>query len=188
MLAAMRLALAFALFVALIPRGAFAANFEIISPAFKDGDAVTSIFAFTGSANDGTPCGGGGQSPPLAWSGAPDGTKSYALVVFDPEGASGAGVAHWVYYGIPAEVSALPEGIGSSPNPPYVNGINVTGKPGYRGFCPPHGQTPHHYLLTLFATDLAPDALAPGLTRAQLLAALDKHVLSLTSIVARFGR
>jgi Raf kinase inhibitor-like YbhB/YbcL family protein len=187
MLAILRL-IVFALVVALVPRLALADTFNVISPAFKDGDSVSSIFAFNGVGNDGTPCGGGGQSPPLAWSGAPDGTKSYALIVFDPEGASGAGVAHWVFYGIPPEVSALPEGIGSSPNPPYVNGINVSGKPGFRGFCPPHGQTPHHYLLTVFATDLAPDALAAGLTRAQLLAALDKHVLSLTSIVARFGR
>jgi Raf kinase inhibitor-like YbhB/YbcL family protein len=180
--------LALALVLAFAPSAAFADTFQVFSPAFRDGDFVSALFAANGVAADGSSCGGGGQSPPLAWSGAPDGTKSFALVAFDPEGQFGLGVVHWVVYGIPPEVSALPQGSGSAFSPPYVNGLHQSGQPGYRGFCPPKGQSPHHYLLTVYATDLAPGALAPGLTRAQLLAALDKHVLSATSIVARFGR
>ena len=180
--------LALALVLAFAPSAAFADTFQVVSPAFRDGDFVSALFAANGVAADGSSCGGGGQSPPLAWSGAPDGTKSFAIVAFDPEGRFGLGVVHWVLYGIPPEVSALPQGAGSSSSPPYVNGLQQYGQPGYRGFCPPRGAAPHHYLLTVYATDLAPGALAPGLTRAQVLAAFDKHVLSATSIVARFGR
>jgi Raf kinase inhibitor-like YbhB/YbcL family protein len=180
--------IALALAVALVPTVARADVFQVVSPAFHDGDVVTSTFAFDGIGVDNTPCGGGGQSPPLAWSGAPDGTKSFAVIAFDPDGRGGLGVAHWVLYGIPPTVNVLPQGIGSAPTAPYVGGANQFGKPSFRGFCPPKGQSPHHYLLTVYALDLAPDALAPGLTRAQLLDAFNNHVLRSTSIVARYVR
>jgi Raf kinase inhibitor-like YbhB/YbcL family protein len=174
--------------LAAAPAAAFAATFQVSSPAFNDGDVLPLTFAFDGIGIDNTQCGGQAQSPPLIWTGAPDGTKSFAVVVFDPDGFNGLGVAHWVMYGIPPTVSALPQGAGSVATLPYVNGMQGYGKPGFRGFCPPKGQSLHHYVMTVYALDLAPDALAPGLTRDALLAAFKGHVLRASSIVGRFGR
>ena len=171
-----------------VPLAATAATFQISSPAFADGDILPLTFAFDGIGIDKTACGGAAQSPPLAWTGTPDGTKSFAVTAFDPDGFNGLGVAHWVLYGIPATVSALPQGAGTPPSLLYVSGTHEYGARGFRGFCPPKGQSPHHYVLTVYALDLAPDALRPGLTRAELLAALNGHILRASSIVGRFGR
>ena len=170
------------------PVFAAAATFQISSPAFADGDMLPVTFAFEGIGSDNPPCGGSGQSPPLSWTGAPDGTNSFAVTAFDPDGLNGLGVVHWVLYGIPASVSALPQGAGTPSAQMYVSGIQQFGTRGFRGFCPPKGQSLHHYLLTVYALDLAPDALKPGLTRADLLTALGGHVLRASSIVGRFGR
>jgi Raf kinase inhibitor-like YbhB/YbcL family protein len=93
-----------------------------------------------------------------------------------------------VLYGIPPTVSSLPQGIGSGATIPYVSGLHQYGKTGFRGFCPPKGQSLHHYVLTVYALDLAPDAIPAGLTREALYAALKGHILRASSIVGRFGR
>lgn len=180
--------LVLALVVVAVPVAARAATFQVTSPAFRDGDVLPATFAFDGTGIDGTPCGGGNQSPPLAWTGAPDGTRSFAVVAFDPDGFNGLGVAHWVLYGIPPSVASLAQGAGTMATVAYVSGTHEYGQTGFRGFCPPKGQSIHHYVLTVYALDLAPDALESGLTRAALLAALKGHVLRASSIVGRYGR
>jgi len=175
-----------ALGLAAVP--AAAATLQIASPAFADGDIMPGTYAFEGVDAANAPCGGSGQSPPLAWSGAPDGTQSFAVTAFDPDGQNGLGAVHWVLYGIPASVSALPQGAGTAAARLYVSGTQQFGTLGFRGFCPPKGQSLHHYLMTVYALDLAPDALPPALTRADLLTALKGHILRASSIVGRFGR
>lgn len=159
------------------------AAFVVISPDVQD-DGLAPV------AGAQPACGGGSNaSLPLAWSGAPDGTKSYAIVLTDVDNWKSAGVAaHWVAYGIPASVSSVPEGFGSPTSPEYVSGLNFTNIPGYRGYCPPKTDEPHHYVYTVLATDLAPQALPPALTREGLTEALKGHTLAGSSIVVRYGQ
>jgi Raf kinase inhibitor-like YbhB/YbcL family protein len=134
------------------------------------------------------PCGGKDLSPALAWSGTPAGTASFAITIFDQDGQKGQGVSHWVAYGIAPTVTSIPTGFGSAPSPAYVGGNNTRGVPLYTGACPPVGDAPHHYLITLYALDLAPSAPAPGLTRDTFFPAIKGHVLGVTSFVGTYAR
>ena len=140
--------------------------FVVSSPGLADGGTLDSSHA--ASANN---CGGGNVSPPLQWRNAPAGTKSYAVTLFDPDGAKGLGIVHWVLYGV-APSTTVSLGAGASQPPGSVAGTNRTGGTGYYGPCPPVGDDPHHYLAQVYALDLPPDALPPGLTRKALFAAI----------------
>ncbi len=145
--------------------------------------------SLTGAGLDGhADRGGKNISPGLAWSGAPKTTASYALTIWDQDGQKGQGVSHWVAYGIAPTVTSLPTGFGSAPSPAFVGGLNTRNAPLYTGACPPVGDAPHHYLITLYALDLAPTALAPGLTREAFFPAIKGHVLGVTSFVGTYAR
>jgi len=131
-------------------------------------------------------CVGENISPPLAWSNVPDGTKSFALLLFDPEGRAPAGVSHMVLYGIPADVKGFAEGELSQPSEKFVGGKNLMGTGTYFGPGTPPNTDWHHYTFTLVATDLDPKALQPGLTREELAAALKDHVKGSAGLVTRF--
>ena len=166
--------------------GAFAAEvFTLASPAFKDGTlmAQKNAGAVKGNAN----CVGENVSPPLAWANPPAGTKSYALLMFDPEGRPPGGVSHWVAYGIPASVTGFAEGEVSKPSDKYVGGTSTMKLSNYFGPCTPPG-APHHYTFTLMATDLEPTALKPGLTRDEVIKALDGHVKVATGLIGTFSK
>jgi Raf kinase inhibitor-like YbhB/YbcL family protein len=135
-------------------------------------------------------CVGENISPPLAWSNVPDGTKSFALLLFDPEGRAPAGVSHMVVYGIPADVKGFAEGELSKPSDKFVGGKSLMGLGTYFGPGTPPNTDWHHYTFTLVATDLDPKALQPGLTREELAAALinplQNHVKGSAGLVTRF--
>jgi Raf kinase inhibitor-like YbhB/YbcL family protein len=131
-------------------------------------------------------CVGENISPPLAWSGVPEGTKSFALLLFDPEGRAPAGVSHMVVYGIPASVTGFAEGELSQPSDKFVGGKSTMEKAVYFGPGTPPNTDWHHYTWTLVATDLDPKALQPGLTREELAAALKDHVKGSAGLVTRF--
>ena len=131
-------------------------------------------------------CVGENISPPLAWSNVPDGTKSFALLLFDPEGRAPAGVSHMVLYGIPADVKGFAEGELSKPSDKFVGGKSTMGLGVYFGPGTPPNTDWHHYTFTLVATDLDPKALQPGLTREELAAALKDHVKGSAGLVTRF--
>ncbi len=133
-------------------------------------------------------CGGKELSPALAWSGAPATTMSYAITMWDQDGQKGLGVSHWVAYGIPATTTSIPVGFGSAPSPAYVGGTNTRKTTTYLGACPPVGDTAHHYLITVYALDLAPTALAPGLAREAFFPAIAGHVVGVTSYVGLYSR
>jgi Raf kinase inhibitor-like YbhB/YbcL family protein len=131
-------------------------------------------------------CVGENVSPPLVWSGVPEGTKSFALLLFDPEGRAPAGVSHMVVYGIPADVKGFAEGELSQPSDKFVGGKSTMEKSVYFGPGTPPNTDWHHYTWTLVATDLEPKALQPGLTREELTAALKDHVKGSAGLITRF--
>jgi Raf kinase inhibitor-like YbhB/YbcL family protein len=149
--------------------------FRITSPAFADGSAVPVRHT----------CDGENLSPRLTWSGAPDTTRAFALIVDDPDAPRGT-FTHWVLYDIPPETTELAEGIqGGSIG---ISGTNSFGKTGYGGPCPPPGDEAHRYRFTLHALDLPSFALSPPVTREDLDAKLTTHVLATTQLIGKYQR
>lgn len=131
-------------------------------------------------------CTGENVSPALAWARAPAATRSFVILMDDQAGRAGLGVNHWVAYGIRADAKGLAEGASLASPLPFVAGRNSLGL-AYLGPCPPRGNAPQHYVYTLIATSLEPDALAPGLDRAAVLEALKGgKALGAASLVLRF--
>jgi hypothetical protein len=134
----------------LFASGVQAADFEATSPTFVDGKFLPAAHVLEGFG-----CHGGNRSPAIAWSGAPPGTKSFAVTLYDPDAPTGSGWWHWTVFNIPAAVASLPEGAGSPTGPGLpdgaIQGRTDFGAPGFGGACPPEGDPPHHYVLTVWA-------------------------------------
>ena len=122
-------------------------------------------------------------SPELRISGVPEGTRSLAVVCHDPDAPMLHGFTHWVVYGIPATVTAIPEGGGGE----YEQGGTDFGKTGYGGPAPPPGHGTHHYYFWVYALDEEIGA-APTLTRAELLDRMDGHVIEQNRLVGTYER
>jgi Raf kinase inhibitor-like YbhB/YbcL family protein len=123
---------------------------QLRSTAFSDGAVIPRRFT----------CDGENLSPPLEWSGAPSGTRSFALVCDDPDAPSGT-FHHWAAYDIPADQAALQEGVSRATRAgAFKQAISDFDRPGYGGPCPPHGHGPHHYQFLIFA--LSVDHLPVG--------------------------
>jgi Raf kinase inhibitor-like YbhB/YbcL family protein len=121
---------------------ALAATPEVTSSSFANQGVIPAPHG--GTAGD---CGGQGVSPQIGWSKLPAGSKSVAILAFDPDGAKGLGVSHWVAYNIAAERGQLKEGEGQTDGAGVTLGRNVAGQTVYRGMCPPVGDAPHPYIL-----------------------------------------
>ena len=134
---------------------------------FKDGERLATKMAGNNKSNPN--CVGENVSPALSWANPPAGTKSYALLMFDPEGRPPGGVTHWVAYGIPASVTGFAEGEVSKQTDKYVGGKSTD--EACRTISAPARRPapPHHYTFMLIATDLEPTALQPGMTRENML-------------------
>jgi Raf kinase inhibitor-like YbhB/YbcL family protein len=128
-------------------------------------------------------------SPPLKWGQPPEGAKELALICDDPDAPIGT-FDHWVIWGMPAALPDLPEAVPKLENPPAVGGAkqgkNGFGKIGYGGPCPPRGK-PHHYHFRLYALDTAID-LKPGSTKADLLKAMEGHIIGHAELVGLYAR
>jgi Raf kinase inhibitor-like YbhB/YbcL family protein len=132
---------------------------------------------------------GGKISPPVAWTAGPVGTKSYAVVVDDPD-AKPQLVNHWIVFNLGADITALPEGVPGDPAlvlPKAAQGTNTRGSVGFTGPHPPAGDPAHHYHFQIFALDKLLD-LPPAPDREQLLASMRGHVLAAGEIVGTFRR
>ena len=164
--------------------------FSLTSTTFKDGTMMPKNAAnSTANAPTNPNCVGENVSPQFSWTGVPEGTKSFVLTMFDPEGRAPSGVSHWVAYGIPASVTGFAEGEVSKPSDKYVGGKSTQGVGFYSGPCTPPGTTPHHYTFVLIATDFDPKELPPGLTRDELIAKFGPppaHVKGSTGMVGLF--
>lgn len=153
---------------------------SLTSPAFKDGDPIPVQFT----------CDGANRSPALAWSGAPDGVASYALIVEDPD-APGGTFIHWVLYDIPGSVHAIPEGMAKAPTVAALGGARqgetgFRGTPGYGGPCPPKGAA-HHYHFRLFALDRSL-GIPSGASRDDIVHAMRGHELARGELVGTYTR
>ena len=149
---------------------------------------TSSSFAANGEIPVRHTCQGKDVSPPLSWSGAPDGTRSFALIVDDPDApdprAPRMTWVHWVLYNVPAETSELPEDVTDLP-PGTLQGLNDWKRPGYGGPCPPIGR--HRYFHKLYALDTElPDLGRP--TKARVEAAMEGHVLASAELVGTYEK
>ena len=154
---------------------------SISSPAFAAGDSIPPLY--TADGDD--------ISPPLAWDGAPAGTKSLALVVDDPDAPDPAAPkrtwVHWVLYNLPPDCEGLAEGVGGNDLPPgTVEGTNDWGRIGYGGPAPPVGE--HRYFHKLYALDvMLPDVLGHA-TKAALEKAMEGHVLAKAELIGLYRK
>lgn len=124
---------------------------QLRSDSFDDGDYLGAEFVL--SEDYGFGCGGGNRSPHLGWSGAPHGTKSFAVTCYDPDAPTGSGFWHWLVVNIPPDVSELVLGSGDGSGIPEgaLQTRTDFGQPGWGGPCPPEGDHPHRYLFTIHA-------------------------------------
>lgn len=157
----------------------------LASPGRADNAMLERPFAGRNPANPN--CVGENLSPALAWTGVPKGTQSFAIVVDDQAGRAGLGVNHWTAYGMAATLRGLPQGAAAQRPAAFVPGTNTLNDKAYLGPCPRKGNAPQHYVFTLIATSLPPDALPEGLTKAQLMEALQGKALAAGSLVLRFA-
>ena len=155
-------------------------NMKLTSPAFESHTRMAG--KFTCDAED--------ISPALAWSSAPEGTRSFALIVDDPDAPDPANPqmtwVHWVLYNIPETVSALPENVQDKDLAPgTLQGLNDWKKTGYGGPCPPIGE--HRYFFKFYALDtVLPDLSHP--TKAKLEKAMEGHILSKAELIGLYQR
>jgi len=155
-------------------------SFALRSPSFEHQGAIPAKHT----------CEGSDAAPALAWSDPPAGTKSFALIVDDPDApdprAPKMTWVHWVLYNVPASARALPEAATAADLPPGAReGLNDWKRPGYRGPCPPIGR--HRYFHKLYALDdELPDLREP--TKAQLEAAMQGHVLAEAQLVGTYEK
>jgi Raf kinase inhibitor-like YbhB/YbcL family protein len=157
--------------------GRSAMAFELQSPAFAPGQDIPATHT----------CDGRDTSPALRWTTPPSGTRSFALIVDDPDAPVGTWV-HWVLYRIPVTVRELPEGVAARETVPGAgtHGVNDFGTIGYGGPCPPRGPA-HRYVFTLYALD-AELSLPSGTTKAALLKAIEGHILGQAELMGRYRR
>jgi Raf kinase inhibitor-like YbhB/YbcL family protein len=134
--------------------------------------------------------GGENRSPSLRWSGAPEGTASFAVTCYDPDAPTTVGFVHWVVGNIPAEVTELAPGAGTSESLPAgaVSGFTDWGVSAYGGMAPPEGDEPHHYRFTVLALDVANLDIAETTTLAMLRFSTLGHVLAEGTLTGRYGR
>jgi Raf kinase inhibitor-like YbhB/YbcL family protein len=166
---------------------AHGAEFKLTSPDIGPDKPLAQDFVFAGFG-----CTGGNQSPALAWSGAPTGTKSFAVALFDPDAMNGRGFWHWLMLNIPSSVTSLARDAGRNDGSKAPNGAsqvkNGFRASGYSGSCPPPTDEPHGYVMTVYALkvdklDVPADATSPA-----MLEQVEANSLGKASLSYKFGR
>ncbi|HTY21869.1 MAG TPA: YbhB/YbcL family Raf kinase inhibitor-like protein [Desulfomonilaceae bacterium] len=151
-------------------------NMEVKSTAFQEGAMIPKLYT----------CDDKDISPPLSWSGLPAGVKSIALIMDDPDAPVGTWV-HWVLFNIPPDTTGLAENMPRTASLPNgaKHGNNSWSNLGYGGPCPPGGT--HRYYFKVYALDVVL-ALSTGVTKAQLLKAMEGHILAEGQLMGRYTR
>ena len=147
--------------------------FSISSPAFVSGGDIPRQYT----------CDGEGISPHVLWTRAPDGTRSFVLIVDDPDAPRGT-FTHWVVFDVPADHTDIPSG--TRADAVGLSGRNSMGKAGYMGPCPPSGT--HRYFFRLSALDIATLGLTAGATRETVERAMVGQVLGTAELMGRYQR
>lgn len=154
-----------------IPSAGPAPTFVLTSDAFAHEGVIPKKFS----------CDGQNISPRLQWSGAPSNTKSFALVMDDPDAPIGT-FTHWVAFDIVATQTEIREGVTSVGK----SGKNSAGRTGYTGPCPPTGT--HRYFFTLYALDLQTLGVSEGATRNDVEKAMSGHILAQAQLMGKYSR
>ena len=157
-------------------------SFSLVSPDFSEGDSLPR-WARSGIAG----AGGEDRSPTLHWEGAPSGTRSYALTVYDPDAPTGSGWWHWAVYNIPSSISSLPADAGNPAAGLLPAGAitlpNEIRLERYLGAAPPPGNGEHRYFFTVTALDVERLEIADGSTPAILGFTMREHVIARAQLV-----
>ena len=164
-----------------------AGGFKLASPEIKANGVIPKSFEFNGFG-----CAGENKSPALKWSGAPAGTKSFAVTAYDPDAPTGSGWWHWMVINIPADVSELPAGAGAVdsktlPAGAVQNRIDY-GVHGWGGVCPPQGDHPHRYIFTVHALKTEKIDVPADATAALTGFMINANTLGKASFKATYGR
>jgi len=137
-------------------------------------------------------CSGANKSPQLYWENAPKDTKSFAITIHDPAAPTGSGWWHWVVFDIPANVTEIKQGAGSTSKQLLPAGAIQSntdfGQPGYGGPCPPVGDAPHPYIITIYALKTAKLGLDKNASAAYVGFALNNNLISKASLIVYYKR
>jgi Raf kinase inhibitor-like YbhB/YbcL family protein len=158
------------------------AALRVTSSSFAEGATIPMDNVFTG-------CGGKNTAPQLSWSGAPEGTKSFAITCFDPDAPTGSGYWHWLAFNIPSDVTSFDAGAGNDEHPAGGDsGYCDYGMTSYGGPCPPKGDPAHRYIFTVYALDIDKIQGANAKTTgASLVFMMRGHLLATGTLTAKFG-
>ena len=161
-------------------------KFTLTSPDITNGQRIDAAQVYNRFG-----CAGGNVSPALSWSNPPAGTKSFALLVHDPDAPTGNGWWHWVVYDIPPDVTSLPADAGDPAKglmpPGAEQGKSDFGTPGYGGPCPPPGK-PHHYYFRLYALKVPKLEIPADATAAAIDVNVNRNSLGKAEIMGLYGR
>jgi len=151
-------------------------SLKLKSTAFEEGELIPSKYS----------CDGVNVSPPLEWTNVPDGTKSFALILDDPDAPAKTWV-HWVIYNLPANQRKLEEHLPTDERLKNgaLHGLSDYQKHGYKGPCPPSGT--HRYYFKLYALDSVLN-LSPSLTKQQLVSAMQGHIIEKAELVGKYSK
>ncbi len=162
------------------------AAFDVRSDDISDGGKLPNEHVFNDWGMTGD-----NLSPHLTWSGAPDGTRSYAVTCFDPDAPTPSGFWHWVVADLPATTTTLPRGAGAADGsalpPPAFSVTNDTGMAGYSGAAPPAGDIAHRYFFVVHAVDIATLGIGPEASPAVVSFNLAFHTLGRGMVVPVFS-
>lgn len=166
---------------------ASAAEFQLMSSDIGPDKPLAQDFVFSGFG-----CTGANQSPALSWRGAPEGTKSYAVALFDPDAMQGRGFWHWLVVNIAAGTSSLSRDAGKNDGSKLPAGAvqikNGFRASGYSGSCPPPTDEPHGYVMTVYALKVSMLEVPAEATAPAMLAAIEANSLGKASLTYRYGR
>lgn len=167
---------------------AFAAEaFTLTSAEIKPGATIANAQVFNGVS-----CSGDNVSPSLAWKGAPAGTKSFAVTVYDPDAPTGSGWWHWVVFNLPAATTSIPLGAGEKSGaklpPGAVQGRTDFGAPGWGGPCPPPGDKAHRYVFTVYALKTEKIDVPPDASAALVGFMIHANTIGKASFTGKYGR
>lgn len=178
--------LAFAV-LPLIAPAANAAPFRLSSLDVKDGEELTSAQVFNGFG-----CKGENRSPALQWSAPPAGTKSLAVTMYDPDAPTGSGWWHWLVVNLPAETSRLPANAGVEDSKTLPGAALQTrtdyGQTAFGGACPPVGDKPHRYVVTLWALDVESLPVKAEMSGAMVGYYLHQHAIGTATLTPTYQR
>lgn len=158
-----------------------APSFEVTSTDVSDGATLP-----TAQVSGKLGAGGEDVSPQLSWSGAPEGTKSYAITIYDPDAPTASGFWHWAAFNVPADVTELPSGASGGLPAGAVELRNDAAFPGYVGAAPPPGHGPHHYWTVVHAVDVESLDIPAEASPAFLGFTLFSHTLGRAAIVPTY--